>query len=87
MPVMDGPQAFKDLDYCLMELRFTGVSGQDCVPDGLQPCIHELFLTVGVIRNCRTEGGIVPNSLRFNLTNYDRALLGHPQNNALFSVL
>jgi hypothetical protein len=29
----------------LMEFRLAGVPGQDGVPDGLQPCIHEYFLT------------------------------------------
>ncbi|MCY1234518.1 hypothetical protein D9M72_471030 [compost metagenome] len=41
VPVVDGAQAFEHLDHRLVELRFSGVPGQDRVPDGLEPCIHD----------------------------------------------
>ncbi|ELT44962.1 hypothetical protein G205_08088 [Arthrobacter nitrophenolicus] len=43
MPVMDRAEAFKDLHHRLVEFRLTGVARQDGVPNGLQPCIHELL--------------------------------------------
>jgi hypothetical protein len=44
VPVVDGAKAFEHLDHRLVELSLTRVPRQYCVPDGLQPCIHESVL-------------------------------------------
>jgi hypothetical protein len=73
--VVDGTKAFEDLNDGLVEFLLPRVPRQGLYPDGFQPCIHEFFLTWPA-RNGHVEGGAVPKSLRFNLSDYDCPPLG-----------
>ena len=70
--VVDRAEAFENLGDGLVEFRFAGVSGQDCIPDSLQPSMHDDSLR-------GTERGKSPATRRrhpilsFNLSDCDCA--------------